>query len=74
MCKLKALTGAAIPVLMTLASIFGQVAIAQAQETSSASRQFSTQTGEVVLEARNHILAEQHEAARLFPLRGQSLR
>ena len=60
--------------LMTLASIFGQVAIAQAQERSSASRQFSTQTREVVLEARNHILAEQHEAARLFPLRGQSLR
>ena len=56
MCKLKALTGAAILVLMTLASIFGQVAIAQAQETSSASRQFSTQTREVVLEARNHIL------------------
>ena len=56
MCKLKALTGVAIPVLMTLASLFGLVAIAQVQETSSASRQFSTQTGEVVLEARNHIL------------------
>ena len=74
MCKLKTLTGAVVPVLMTHASLFGQVAIAQAQETSSASRQFSAQTGEVVLEARNHILAEQHEAARLFPLRGQSLR
>ena len=63
MCRLKTLTGAAVPVLMTLAYMFGHVPIAQAQEQSSTSRQFSAKTGEIVLKARNHILAEQHAAA-----------
>ena len=63
MLNLKTLTGAAVPVLMTLASICGPVQVAQAQDTSSASRQFSAQTGAIVLEAQNHIQAEQHQAA-----------
>ena len=63
MLNLKTLTGAAVPVLMTLASIVGSVSIAQAQEASSQSRQFSARAGEIVLAARNHVLAEQHQAA-----------
>ena len=63
MLTFKTLTGATVPVLMMLALISGHAPAAQAQEAASESRQFSAQTGEVVLAARNHILAEQHEAA-----------
>ena len=63
MLNLKTLTGAAVPVLMTLAYISGPISTAQAQQASTESRQFSAQTGEIVLAARNHVLAEEHQAA-----------
>jgi len=63
MLKLKTLTGTAVSVVMALAYISGQASLAQAQEASPASRQFSARTGQMVLEARTHIVAEQHEAA-----------
>jgi len=63
MFRLKTLTGMVVPVLVTLAYICEPTSIAQAQEPSPASRQLSARTGEIVLEARTHILAEQHEAA-----------
>jgi len=48
---------------MTLAYISGPISTAQAQQASTESRQFSAQTGEIVLAARNHVLAEEHQAA-----------
>jgi len=63
MPRLNTLTGTAVPVLIALAYICAQAPIAQAQEASSQSRQFSARAGELVLEAQNLILAEQHEAA-----------
>ena len=63
MLNLKKLTGTAVPVLMTLGFIWGVAPIAQAQETSAPSRQFSAKTGEIVLKAQTHILAENYSAA-----------
>ena len=63
MLTFKTLAGATVPVLMTLAFISGPASVAYAQETAPVSRQFSAQTGEMVLEARNFMAAEQHSAA-----------
>jgi len=63
MLTLKMRTGAFVPVFMTLALICGFAPVAQAQQAASASRQFSTETREMVLAARNHMSAEQYKAA-----------
>lgn len=63
MLKSKTLTGAAVPVLIALASIAGTVSQVQAQEMAQENRQFSARAGAIVLAARNLVLADEHEAA-----------
>ncbi len=57
------LTEAAASVIMALACLSFTASPAIAKQASSESRQFSARTGEKVLEAQNHIMAEEYAAA-----------